>query len=102
MTASFEAVCEKMRQSTEALINGDPIKAVEVIKHNYNLTDGERNGVLKHLLSEGDLSQFGMVNALTRYSQDVDSYDRATDFERLGGTVLELPKSQWKIIAEAA
>ena len=29
-------------------------------------------------------------------------YDRATDMERLGGVVLELPKSDWSVISEAA
>jgi hypothetical protein len=36
------------------------------------------------------LSQWGLVNAITRTSQDVTDYDRATELERLGGVVLDM------------
>lgn len=36
-----------------------------------------------------DFSQFGLVNAVTRSSQDVEDYNRATELERIGGTILE-------------
>jgi len=34
--------------------------------------------------------------------EDVESYDRATDFERMGGQLIELPANDWRRIAEAA
>ncbi len=37
----------------------------------------------------------------TRTSQDVESYDRASELEQLGGQILELAPSQWRTIAEA-
>ena len=99
---SFQRIVEHMRRSTEDLITGDPVAAVEVVQKTLNLNDGERSGVLQHLIRDGDLSRYGLVNALTRFSQDVDDYDRATDFERLGGQVLELPRTKWQEIAQAA
>lgn len=57
--------------------------------------------MLQHLIESKDMTKFGLVNAVTRYSQDVKDYDRATDLERMGGQVLELKGSQWKTIAEA-
>jgi len=48
------------------------------------------------------LSGYGLVNAVTGYSQEVDDYDRATEFEELGGKLLELSSSEWKHLAEAA
>lgn len=41
-------------------------------------------------------------NAITRMSSDVESYDRATDLERVGAQVIELPRDDWKVLAEAA
>lgn len=58
--------------------------------------------MLRHLATGGDLSRWGMANALTRFSQDVEDYDRATEFERMGGQVIELPRNDWQAIAEAA
>ena len=41
--------------------------------------------MLRDLIEGGDLSGFGLVNAVTHYSQQVDDYDRATDLEAIGG-----------------
>lgn len=36
-----------------------------------------------------DFSHYGLVNAVTRSSQDVQDYNRATELERVGGILLE-------------
>ena len=66
------------------------------------MNDSERAGVLRHLIAEADLSGYGLVNAVTHYSQEVEDYDRATEFEALGGRLIELPAAEWKGLAEAA
>jgi hypothetical protein len=35
-----------------------------------------------------DNSAFGLINAVTKASQDIDDYNRATELERLGGEIL--------------
>lgn len=97
----FDRIVNRLRESTGERITGDPVKAVEVVQKKFGLNDGERSSVLSHLISGGDLSRYGMVNAITRSSQDVVDYDKATDLERLGGAVLELPRSEWSVVAEA-
>ncbi len=57
------------------------------------LNDTGRAGVLWHLIVEGDLTAYDLVNAVTHYSQEVTDYDRATDSEALGGKLIELPAS---------
>jgi hypothetical protein len=98
----FDRIVQKMRDATEQKIAGKPHKAVEVLAQRVKLSEEETSGVLNHLLLAGDLSRYGMMNAVTRYSQDVDSYDRATELEQLGNTVLSLPNAAWRDIAEAA
>ena len=39
---------------------------------------------------------------MTRYAQDVESYDKSTELEALGGQIVELSQSDWKTIATAA
>ena len=41
-------------------------------------------------------------SAVTRFSQDVADYDRATELERIGGRLVELPKADWARISAAA
>jgi hypothetical protein len=57
--------------------------------------------VLRHLIVEGDLTAYGLVNAVTHYSQEVADYDRAIDFEALGGKLIELPASDWRGVVTA-
>ena len=100
--ATFRQVVEKMRKTLNIKLTGDPVKAVEVLANRYTFNEVERAGVLRHLILEGDLSGYGLVNAVTHYSHDIEDYDRATEFEALGGKLIELPASEWKGLAEAA
>jgi hypothetical protein len=78
------------------------VKTVEVLAQRYMLNDDERSGVLRHLIEDGQLSGYGLVNAVTHYSQAVDNYDRATEFEALGGRLIELTAQEWKGLVETA
>jgi hypothetical protein len=100
--ATFRQVAQKMQKARDIRLTGDPVKAVEVLANRYTLNESERAGVLRHLIVEGDLSAYGLVNAVTHFSQGVEDYDRATEFEALGGKLIELPASEWKALAEAA
>jgi len=88
---TFRQVAQKMQKTLDIKLTGDPVKAVEVLANRYTLNESERAGVLRHLIVEGDLSAYGLVNAVTHYSDDVEDYDRATEFEALGGKLIELP-----------
>lgn len=95
-------LADRLRRTRGIELVGDPVKSVEAIGTKYLLNEQERSGVLRHLISGGDLSAYGLLNAVTHYSQEVDDYDRATDFEVIGGRLLELPARDWQEIAEAA
>jgi hypothetical protein len=97
----FEKIVQRMKLTTEQEITGSVEKAVELTGDKFGLNETERSGVLRNLIKGGDITQWGLVNAITRASQDVEDYDRATDLERLGGVVLELPKKDWQEIAQA-
>ena len=99
---TFRQIALKMQKAREIPLTGDPVKAVEVLANRYTLNDTERAGVLRHLIVEGDLSAYGLVNAVTHFSQDVEDYDRATDLEALGGQLIELAPGDWKDLAHAA
>ena len=97
----FTTIVERMQTATEQRIEGSPIKAVEVASKTFGLNQNESSGVLTHLIQGGDLSAYGLLNAITRTAQDVESYDRSTELESIGSKVLALPQSTWKEIALA-
>lgn len=99
----FKLAVDKMRDASDRLIESvDLTPPVEVVKKRFNLSETERSGVLGYLQRGGDFSQFGMINAITRLSQDVEDYDRATELERVGGQLIEFSGREWSEIAKAA
>jgi hypothetical protein len=100
--AKFDSLCDKIEGTQADKIDGDVVKVVEMTQRKIGLLESEGKSMLKHLIEGGDLSRFGLYNAVTRMSQDVESYDRATELERIGAQVIDLPKADWKILAEAA
>jgi hypothetical protein len=82
--------------------SADVVEVVKAAGQQLGFTESEGKGILQSLIEGADLSRFGLYNAITAYSQGVESYDRATELERLGGAVIELPKSDWQAIARAS
>ena len=66
-----------------------PVQCVEVASKKLNLSKTEQESVLMHLVNNGDLSAYGLAQAVTRTAQDAESYDRATELEEAGITVVD-------------
>ncbi len=99
----FEKIVQQMKDATEAKI--EPIsvpKVVELTSKQFHITEHESEGVLGHLIAGGDLSLYGMANAVTRYAQDVGSYDRSTELEAVGYSVLTINPAVWRSILSTA
>jgi hypothetical protein len=99
---AFDEALVGVREMTQQQIGGDVVKVVNLAARHFTMTEKEGKSVLKHLIEGGDLSRYGLFNAVTRTAEDLDDYDRATDFERIGGEIIELAANDWKRIAEAA
>lgn len=100
--ARFEAEVNKLKALTEQPIKGDPVKVVELSAKRLGATEAEGKSILRHLIEGADLSRYGLMAAVTRSAQDAVSYDRASDLERMGGEVINLPRQGWQVMAEAA
>ena len=98
----FNQVLGDLKAGTENRITGDPVAAVKELANRYRLTEQEESGIRTQLIQHEEQTQYGLLNAITRYSQEVESYDRATELERLGGEIITLSPKDWKPIAEAA
>ena len=94
--ARFHKVVDMMRNATEAIMStADVPGVVRLASKDYGLNETEGEGVLNHLIAGKDLSLYGLANAVTRFSQDVDSYDRATKLEGVGYDILSMDRKQW-------
>ena len=98
----FGKMMQELRDSTERKIEGDPVKSIEVLANRFTMTDDEQGGVLRHLIEGGDLSAWGVANAVTSLAHDAETYDRNIELQRAGSQVIELDRTDWESIANAA
>lgn len=73
--ARFNALVQKLRDAKEApILPAAAPKVVELAAKEFNIRQNESEGILGHLIAGGDLSLYGLANAVTRHAQDVQSY----------------------------
>jgi hypothetical protein len=99
--ARFDQLVDKVEGTIHDKVE-DPVQVVSLASKKFGVTEEHGKSILRHLVEGGSLSRFGLYNAITRASQDIESYDEATRLEAIGGKIIELPKSEWNVLAKAA
>jgi hypothetical protein len=85
----FDSIIKALGRTSEVELD-KPLDTVEVLNTRFGWSESEKDSVLDHLIKGGDLTQYGMLNAVTRTAQDLPSYDRAVEFEKQGGEIMLL------------
>ncbi len=106
---SFDEVIEKMRLASEDTITGSSNEAVEALGKVLQLTKKDTKNIFDGLLATigqsgyagNPVSRATMVNAVTAVANQAQP-DEVDDWQRLGGRVLDLDKSDWQRVAMAA
>ena len=90
------------RDAAQRDITAPVADVVEVTVSRHGLPESMRGGILDQLVRDGDLTQYGLGNAFTRYSQDVDDYQQATELETIGASVMAMNADQWQSLTQLA
>lgn len=100
----FRAQIDKLKVLADpsTKITGNIVKLVEALTLKVGLPDSSRPSILQALAEGGDLSAWGVVNAVTAQAHNAADYDTAVEIEAMGGQLINLPAGQWKEILEAA
>jgi hypothetical protein len=87
---ALEAAVEKVRRSMNAeLDSSEQVAAVpRVLQSRYALTEKEANAALGHFATGGTLTQWGLVQAITRLGHDAPSFERRVELEETGGNAV--------------
>lgn len=85
----FDAIVNGLNRTTAVDLD-KPLDTVEVLNTRFGWNETEKESVLNHLIKGGDMTQYGLLNAVTRTAQDLSSYDRAVEFEKQGGEIMLL------------
>lgn len=102
--AKFDATIKRLGDAAKDQIAAEQaVEVIERVGRRFSFNEGERKSVLGELIRSGDLSRYGVHSAITRISQFDDvGYDRATELERIGGEVIELPRQDWLHITDVS
>ena len=101
--ARFAKILDKLRESTDKKLNtADLPGVVKLASSSMGITDAESNGVLQRLIEGADYTLYGLANAVTRHSQDVESYDRASKLEEIGYQIITMSPDLFRQINQAA
>ena len=92
----YPLIIGKLQDATRAPITGKVQEVVELASRNYGLNQTEQESILDYLIRGGDMSLYGLSNAVTRMSADVESYDRATELESIGWDIITMEPGQWR------
>jgi len=106
---SFDEVLEKMKAAHDDKVEGSAISAVEAMGKVLALTKKDTASLMEGLLATIGQSGYAgqpvtratMVNAVTAVAHQADA-DSVDDWQKLGGRVLDLPRSDWQRVAMAA
>lgn len=99
---AFKTTCDLLREKVGIEVKR-PEATFKLVADQWQLSEAETNGCIAALLTRGDMSVFGVQAAITQYSQeDAVEYERASELEAIGGSVLAFPAQDWnKLLTEA-
>lgn len=99
---TFALIAQKFAKTKGIKLVGDPVAAVDKLATQFLLTETERSGVLMELVKEGDLTGYGLINAVTHYAHDdAVEFARGVELEMVGGKMLAQSQKDWSALAEA-
>lgn len=100
--AQFTKVIDQMREANNVKLDTSNIPGIiKMTSSSFGLSEDEGKGVLQHLIEDANYTLYGLSNAVTRYSQDVESYDRASKLEEIGYSVLTMSPALFHAINNA-
>jgi len=99
---SFKQNLLKMQGLVDPKITGNIQKSVEVLSNTVGLPSSMQGDILQSLAAGGDLSAWGMLNAVTQQAHKATNYDDAVEIEAAGGALLNLAPGEWQRILVAA
>jgi len=91
----------KIEGLTSQKIDGEIIEVVKSTSKLFGFSEEQNTGILNHLIKGGDLSRYGLMNAVTRTSQDINCYEQADMMEKVGGKIVTLSNHDWKTLSTA-
>jgi hypothetical protein len=93
---------DSLRDTKDSIVVEDAFGAVEQLAQEVDIRDSEKQDIITNLLTDGDFTKWGMLNAVTKVANtDAVDYGRACELENIGGQLIDMQMNQWNRIALA-
>lgn len=89
---TFKQWVESVRVGAEVEIPS-PVYAVDNVIESFGINDALKDDLLNHFARAGDMTQWGLANAVTRTARDLEDPDQIVELETIGGKVAVMPSS---------
>ena len=102
MTMDFlNAEVEKYSEATTKKIEGEIVEVVKATTKHFGLNEDQNSSILDQIIRSGDLTQYGLFNAVTRTAEDQTDYYDSDNLERVGGQIISLSNTEWRKLSTA-
>lgn len=99
----FNALLQGIAITEKNRIERNPAEVISHVVEEYTLPERAEGGIMRHLIQGGDLTQWGLSNAVTAYAQEAEhTYEQATELEKVGGRILTIKAEEWTKLAVTA
>jgi len=95
----FQNLLSSMRDAADSERLTSPMMTVERMGAAFGIRESERQSVLENLIRGQDYTRWGALNAVTELANHSKSYERSTELESIGGSILNLNPTQWHELA---
>jgi RNAse (barnase) inhibitor barstar len=92
---SFHQELELLRRTAGQKIE-KPETVVENVTKRFNLSELQKELTLSNLVSEGQMSRWGMANAITTLVHRTEDQDEQYELEKIGSRVIDMSTSEWE------
>ncbi|MBV9471160.1 MAG: DUF932 domain-containing protein [Abitibacteriaceae bacterium] len=99
--AHFQQLVERFQAADKLPAKSDTEQIIARLTHRFGLLESEREAIGKHYENDKEFSLWGIANAVTRTANDLDSYERATELETIGGQLIHAPEREWHSLLNA-
>jgi len=83
---TFKKWVSQLRMGTEVEIE-NPVYAVNNVIETFGIGEELKDDLLNHFSREGDMTQWGLANAVTRTARDMEDPEKVIEMEVVGGQV---------------
>lgn len=99
--ATFTTIVGKLTEAANTDAIQNPVAATEMLANRFTLREAEEAAVLRQLTTGGDLTRWGVINAMTAAAKDAETYERQRDMEAAGGVLMESTDREWAALVAA-